>query len=365
VKFALSSALLLLCAGSLFAQTPSDFLTVINRDFAAWDSDHDGVLSVKELDAVVNDLKTVNEDAAAAAALKRASFDKTPLPPLTLEAITSLTTEKKPDLALMFAQGVKRIAKVTNRALFADGTPAMGAIHQGKLGNCFCLAPLGALVNRDPAQVAAMFSLESNGNYRVQFGRKTIEVPPPTDAEIAIGASNSGQGIWVNLYEKAIGAARNEDRPQDHRVDSPLDAERGGSAGAMLAYLTGHKITRFSFAFAKSTVTTEAEFAVKLTDLRRQLAEATQAKRLMTCGTLKTTTPGLTPNHAYAVLGYDTASDSVRLWNPHGQNFHPANTEGVENGYATDEGIFQVPLDHFVRQFSGMAFEVTAEKAGV
>jgi hypothetical protein len=351
--------LALTSTGPLVAQTPDDFLTVVKRDFAHWDTNHDGTLSIKELDALVVDPKTTASDAAAAAALKRGSrILKDALPPLTIESIASMTAAKHPDLNKMFGEGVQRIAKVTDRRLFAAGLPSIETIRQGKLGNCFCLAPLGALVNRDPAEAAKIFAAQTDGTYQIRLGKKTVSVAPPTDAEIAIGAGNESGGIWVNLYEKAVGVARNEDQPEEKRVDVPFDAERGGSAGTMLAYITGHDITRFSFKFAKEAKTSKDDFAAKLVDLRQQLAEATKQNRLMTCGTLKPTTPGLTPNHAYAVLGYDAASDSVRLWNPHGQNFQPKGEPGPETGYVTTNGIFQIKLEQFVRQFSGMAFEV-------
>jgi len=352
-------AALALACNPLFAQTADDFVASVQKNFARWDLNHDGTLSPSELDAAVADPLTINENAAAAATLKRASrLTKAPLPPLTPDNIATLTEQSRPDLARMFRDGLKRIASATNRNLFADGLPKLETIHQGKLGNCFCLAPLGALVGRDPAQVAGMFSRQDNGNYRVQFGKKSVEVAPPTDAEIAMTSSNEDAGIWVNLYEKALGVARNEDRPLEKRVDLPIDAERGGSAGTMLAYITGHEIARFSFRFAKEPASATNDFTAKLTDLRKQLAEAVQTHRLMTCGTIKPTTPGLTPSHAYAVLGYDTTGDSVRLWNPHGQDFQPNGAPGPESGYATTNGVFQIPLEQFVRQFSGMAFEL-------
>jgi hypothetical protein len=359
LKRFLVSALLACSSALLEAQTPDDFLANVRKNFERWDVDHDGVLAIRELDAALVDAQTKEGSAAAAAALKRASrLPKTPVPPFTLENIATMTAQRRPDLEKMYADGVQRIAKAANRTLFPTGQPAMETIRQGKLGNCFCLAPLGALVHRDPAQVAAMYSLESDGHYRIRLGNKTVEVAPPTDGEIALGAANEGGGIWVNLYEKAVGLARNEDLPEEKRVDLPYDAERGGSAGTMLAYITGHEIVRSSFKFAKESTTSAEDFSAKLADLRKKLTEATQQNRLMTCGTIKPTTPGLTPNHAYAVLGYDAASDSVSLWNPHGQNFQPSGEPGPTTGYATANGVFQIPLEQFVRQFSGMAFEV-------
>ena len=348
----------------LAAQTNRGFIATVRENFARWDLDHDGSLSSNELDAAVADPRMTNQNAAAAAALKRASrLKKTPLPPLTLENIAAVTAQRRPDLALMFHEGLLRIAAVTNRALFADGLPKLETIHQGKLGNCFCLAPLGAMVQRDPAQVAAMFTAGTNGDYCVRLGKKSVEVAPPTDAEIALTSSNEHAGVWVNLYEKAVGTARNDDRPQEARLDSPFDAlARGGSAGTMLAYITGHDIQRFSFKFAKAPASPTNDFPAKLTELRMKLRAARQANRLMTTGTIKPTTPGLTPNHAYAVLDYDATADLVRLWNPHGQDFKPKGAPGSETGYVTTNGVFQIPLAEFVKQFSGMAFEVAGEE---
>jgi hypothetical protein len=364
MKRLFTTALFFAFALPIIAQPSNDFIASVRQNFARWDLNHDGVLSTNEIDAAVADPQTADENAAAVAALKRASrMAKITLPPLTLTNITAVTAERQPDLAQMFREGLKRILGVTNRTLFAGGLPKLETIHQGELGNCFCLAPIGAMVHRDPAQVAGMFSLQTNGNYRVRLGKKSVEVAPPTDAEIAMTSSNEHDGIWVNLYEKAVGTARNDDRPPAERADSPIDAlAHGGSAGTMLAYITGHDIERFSFKFAKDPAATTNDFAAKLAELREKLAAAGQQNRLMTCGTIKPTTPGLTPNHAYAVLDYDAASDSVRLWNPHGQNFQPAGPSGPDFGYATTNGVFQIPLEQWVRQFSGMAFELAVEK---
>jgi hypothetical protein len=365
MKILLPSVLLLaLSLRATAAEEASPFLQVVAGQFARWDTNHDGVLSSNELDAAIADSGTTNQNAAALAALKRASRRaKTakPLPSLTLENIRALTAERDPDFSRMFREGLDRINTATNRALFADGLPRLETIHQGKLGNCFCLAPLGAMVHRDPRQVAGMFSAQTNGDYCVKLGSQSVQITPPTDAEIAMTSSNERQGIWVNIYEKAVGQARNDQRPPGERLDSPLDAlARGGSAGTMLAFITGHEITRFSFKFAKNDSVAGTEFTNKLEDLRGQLSAATMQNRLMTCGTLKTTTPGLTPNHAYAVFRYDTNTDSVELWNPHGQSSKIRGTPGLANGYPTTNGVFWIPTPEFVRQFSGMAFEVAA-----
>ena len=83
----------------------------------------------------------------------------------------------------------------------------------------------------------------------------------------------------------------------------------------------------------------------------------------MTCGTTEVTTPGLTPKHAYAVLAYDEATDQVTLWNPHGQAFTPKGPAGLANGYPTKDGVFRLPVEEWVVQFSGFAYEKTAVTA--
>jgi thiol-disulfide isomerase/thioredoxin/tetratricopeptide (TPR) repeat protein len=65
----------------------------------------------------------------------------------------------------------------------------------------------------------------------------------------------------------------------------------------------------------------------------------------------------LTPKHAYALLRYDSKTDTVDLWNPHGNNFKPKGPPGLTNGYPTKDGLFTVPLDDFVQQFTGVSFE--------
>ena len=339
------------------------FIGVVEQHYADWDKNQDGTLSPEELNTVVADPTTTGSQAAAVAALKRAGRSKRyTLPPLSLDNIRQLAAQppatNTANLPRMYLEGLRRITNAVQRDLFASGSPRLDTIHQGKLGNCFCLAPLGAMVHRDPHLVMGMFSRQEDGKYRVALGKHTVWVELPTDGEIAMTASNEGDGIWVNLYEKALGQARNESRPPNQRAGSPIDAlARGGSAGTMLAFITGHEITRFSFKFAKDPGMSANEREAKLVELRRQLTAAAKERRLMTCGTIKTTTPGLNPNHAYAVLGYEQETDSVRLWNPHGGNFTPKGPTGLTSGYPAKDGIFSLPTSAFVQQFSGMAFE--------
>lgn len=347
---------------ALAAEEKPAFLDLVTARFERWDRDHDGVLTPAELDAAVADPVNQGDDAAALAALKRASRStRLKVPPLTLayvrETVAAAPAATRPDFTKMFKEGQAVLASATKREPFADGAPRLDTIHQGRLGNCFCLAPLGAMVRRDPQQVAGMFAREADGTYRVTLGKRTVRIAPPTDAELAMTSSNEGAGLWVNLYEKAVGTALNEARPPEQRAGSPMDVlAKGGSAGTMLEFITGKPIRRISFAFAKDPKVDETGRQAQLRELRTQVEAAGREQRLMTCGTIAVTTPGLTPNHAYAVLGFDAKTDRVRLWNPHGGAFAPKGESGPTTGYPMQDGVFELGLEEWTKQFSGMAY---------
>lgn len=368
----LNTFLLAVCAvptAALTTDSPAKdpFLAEVEANFAVWDADKSGDLSITELDTLVIDPAKTGAEAAAIGALKRAARGSKRTPAfanLTLERIRTAAATKPEkgewDLPAMFSFGFKRIG-TTNRSLFGDepgALPQIDTIHQGKLGNCFCLAPLGALVHGRPQVVAQMFQPQPDGAYHVALGKQTIRVAPPTDAELAFIASNESSGLWVNLYEKAVATARNEEKPEAERSASAIEVlARGGSAGTMLAFITGNEIVRFSCKWARDEKTTPTEHDAKLVELRTLLTDTVRDQRLMTCGTLVTTTPGLTPNHAYAILGFDPTTDRLRLWNPHGGSFRPKGEAGPTHGYAMADGIFEIPTADFVKQFSGAAFE--------
>lgn len=347
---------------ALAAEEKRSFLDLVTARFERWDRDHDGVLTPAELDAAVADPSNQGDEAAALAALKRVSRStRLKVPPLTLayvrETIAAAPAATRPDFAKMFKEGQAVLASATKREPFADGAPRLDTIHQGRLGNCFCLAPLGAMVHRDPGQVVRMFVRQADGTYLVALGKRSVRIAPPTDAELAMTSSNEGAGLWVNLYEKAVGTALNEAKPAEQRAGSPMDVlAKGGSAGTMLEFITGQPIRRISFVFGKDPKVDEAGRQAQLRELRTQVEAADRDRRLMTCGTLAVTTPGLTPNHAYAVLGFDAKTDRVRLWNPHGGAFKPKAEPGPANGYPMQDGIFELGLVEWTKQFSGMAY---------
>ncbi len=347
------------------AEDRTRLIALLDQNFAQWDLDHDGVLEASEINHWVANPEVRGEQAAAMAALKRASrFRKPALPSMTLDELKSRASSKpvekgSPDLVAMFAGSKKRIEQAS-RELFTPEGPRIETIRQGRMGNCFSLAPLAALAHLRPDYIRTqMIRPVEDHHFLVKLGRDEIKISAPTDAEIALCSSNEQGGLWVNVYEKAAGEARNAEKPIEKREATGLDAlARGGSAGTQLAYITGHDMFRISCKFAKDPKLSEADYAKHLDELRTALAAATAEKRLMTCGTLKTKIPGITPNHAYAILSYQRDTDTLRIWNPHGDTRSVKGTPGPENGYPMTDGLFEMPLTVFVKEFAGTAFEI-------
>lgn len=336
--------------------------------FAKWDADHDGSLTESEVCWGLANPEIKGPEAAALAALFRGIRNKShPLvPPFTQTGLIELTATsdgvkdldqdlEKPDLNGYYVSCLKRINE-TQRKLFVTGQPQLDSFRQGKVGSCFCLAPLAALIHRDPAEVASRFTATPTG-YTVRFNdKRTVTVTEPTDGELSISSSTGSDGFWSTVYEKAVGQMRIEDKGVP---GPPLVAAVSGSAGKMVSVLTGNSIKRFSCKpFLKSDITDE-ERSTKLAELRSLLTADSTNHRLMTLGTASrgNKVPSIASWHAYAILGYDQATDMITIRDPHGQDFTPKGAPGLKNGYLTQKGVFQAPLTEVVQFVGGFAFE--------
>lgn len=349
---------------------PQPLAQIIQKGFPAWDADHDGSLTLDEINWALANPEVRGEEAAAVAAIYRAARNKShPMqPPFALadlvkqdsgEANTSASDEDlgMPRLGSYYAAYVDKIGK-TPRQLFVNGTPSLEGFRQGKVGSCFCLAPMAALINRDPADVAARFSKEKDGFTVRLNGSRTIHVTAPTDGEIAISSATGDQGYWSTVYEKAVGQMRIEDKSLK---DPPLVAATAGSAGTMVKVLTGNEIKRFSCSPWRKAETTPAEKDALLGQLRVLLEKTSSAHRLITAGTgaKGSKVPGISSMHAYAVLGFDAAKDCVIIRDPHGQDYTPRGNPGLETGYQASKGVMEIPLKDIVQFMGGFAFEQT------
>jgi len=345
----LATAILL--SPAVAEENPSPFLAQATQNFDAWDVNHDHALNMAEIDHAIADPAVRGEAAACAVALKRGTKDSAAK--LTLEDIRA-----GKDYAKLYVSAVERITKA-NHTLFATQPPQVDSIRQGKTGDCFCLAALRTMIQRDPQVIVDMIKPQADGAFSVKVGSQIIAVPSLTDGEIAIG-SNTQNGLWPLVYEKAVGISRIKEGAVDATPYNVVT--KGGSAGSMMSVLTGHQIKRWSCKTWRDAESDPARQAEMLDDLRHQLTAAFADKRLVTGGTAslaqgKKGPPGITFNHGYAVLGYDAAKDEMFLWNPHGDDFKPKGEDGLANGYTKTKGEFRIPLKELVTFFGGFAFE--------
>ncbi|OWK37920.1 C2 family cysteine protease [Fimbriiglobus ruber] len=373
MRFQLAACVLFFSAYVSAAEPPKapPFAEVVSASFARWDRNKDAELTLDEINRAVIDPAVKGPEAAAVAALRRGmraakdDLSKLTLSELTVKASGKAGSAKRPDWNPLYTAAYHRIAE-TNRELFPKGKPTLDSVSQGRMGDCFCLAPLGAICHRGPDYVVGMITPKKDGTFDVRIGTEWVNVPTPTDAEIALSSRAKDDGIWVNVYEKAVGEWRMRKLPEKERPVTSLDLlTKGGSAGTMLAAVTGNAIERFPLTAFKGDQSTEEERKKLLNDLRGKLEKAFAEKRCVTTGTgakVDVKTPNIHFNHAYAVIGYDRATDRVLVWNPHGQTFKPKGAEGIAEGYATTNGQFRIPLADFARIFAGLAFEVRAKE---
>ncbi len=168
------------------AQKQEQFFQILHDHFAEWDTNHDGVLSADEIDALIVDPKITGNTAAVVAVLKDVQRNKKRwhIDSYTADALQTYSQKgdssdsNVPRFGHMYYSFLEHINK-PNRELFVDGPPSLSTCHQGRLGDCYFLAPLGAAVNRDGKAVANLIVPNTDGSYEVNFGfGHHMHVPP-------------------------------------------------------------------------------------------------------------------------------------------------------------------------------------------
>lgn len=366
-------------AAVVFAQAQSaitPFPQVVLRNFEVWDTDRSGDLTQIEVDKAVLDSRFHGEDAAALAALhgwlavdtEAVKLDKSwfqnyrsvkltvPKGTPALEAKEQRKAYAKTpgSLESSYRTGLRRLTKKGATNLYEPTGPELNDIKQGALGDCYMLAPLGAMVHRDPKAIEGMIKPE-DGGYTVHFSDgKDVHVAALTDSELAMGGSSTAEGLWIRVMEKAYGNRKIEDGD----VKIARDGMNGGSSATAGKAFTGHKFSGIKLFGDYKADVSDSQMNQKLDQVRKSLKDALAQNQLVLAGTTKKDMPtSISPNHAYAIFAYDDKADKLTIWNPHGNDFKPKGPEGFQYGYARQNGVFTMPLSEFAHTFARIYFE--------
>lgn len=363
--FLLPILILSALAVSQTAATP--FIDVVKAHFSEWDSDKSGSIDGNEIELALSNLLNKGEVAAAVASVRRVLKGKTTVPSLSLKDIEdALTPEKMKEAATpkyesSYRAALKKINEAS-RDLFVSGKPSLDSLAQGRMGDCFVMAVIGDIAERDAGRLVKAIKKLDNGKLEVTLSKdKSVTIDSPTDGEIAVGSTTKKDGLWSLVYEKAVGTVQLEVQKTKKHLTAFSQIGRGGSTGTVMSLFTGKKSKRISCApFRKNELTPEKAEEM-MADLRKALTDAFASGRLVAGGVPSTgdnkKVPGINTKHAYAVLGYDAATDTVKFWNPHGNTFKPKGDPGIENGYPTSHGRFSAPLKEVVLWFGAFAIE--------
>lgn len=340
------------------------FAAEVETNFKDWDLDGDGALSYEETTRLVP--RPVFRDTAAAAlaaihlAQRMEPRHRAGFPREALVTATPGALERRPPFELYFRAGLAHI-RATERTLFVGDAPDLPTIRQGPLGDCYFIATLGAFVYRNRKDVDRLVERTPDGLFQIRFAdREPVRVHHVTDAEIALGSFAEGQGLWLNVLEKAYGELIERSLARRGIVENALDAlGDGGHPTRAIALLTGNDAGLLRFR-PDDPFAVPNDFRVAgFLPLTRELLLANAERHLLTCCATSAADvpPGMARQHLYAILDFDPEHDIVHLWNPWGHTFEPRGAPGRAFGYAVRDGRFSVPLPDFIRIFDAVIYE--------
>ncbi len=340
------------------AEPPAtDFATRSQQLFPTLDRDGDGYLGDADIAAAVTDASITGLDAAVVGVLNHMTgeleelsddewFDEdsgiTLADLQTFATSGSLPEDLESQVNARFYHYQNRANNSASTLYGPGGAPTLQGVQQGSIGDCYFLAAVGSVVATDPSAIQNMIADNGDNTFTVTFpGRDPVTVTGPTDAELAQYVHGGSDGIWSSVLEKAFGTI--------HDSDSLIPHE-GGDGGGRISYgieiLTGSDDTNSdTFMFTSDDTT------------RERLTAAFDEGRIVTTSTAKSlfsdeTGLGLPRSHAYSVIGWDAATDTVTIRNPWGSG---ERTDDQADG--VDDGVFTMTIDEFTSDFEDIAYE--------
>jgi hypothetical protein len=361
--------------------TLADIAPVMQHLLPTLDSNRNGFLADSELKTAIRNPRFKGPEAVAVAALNKlnGSIQKlswnewnqtSGVHPKDLKGLSRMAQREKPSKwtlyveSFVFNQGLR--LKQIDQRLFPEGLASIRPdnIRQGDYGTCTLLAAAASLA-ATPQGKQALFNMireQPDGRFEVAFpGEQPLKVSRPTDTEMILYANSGPDGLWLSVLEKAF-VARMEQQmsgaPQE-AVDKAVN--NGYYMAKGIELLTGHAAKDGSIPqtqlpqlrdFVKQT-TQEGRILLVTLDPDSAQAKAKELKE-KTARSEEIYADGLVGLHAYSVIGYDPAQDTITLRNPWGHT-EPGTQGKPADGI--DDGIFSLKLAEFHQLFSDISWQ--------
>jgi len=233
------------------------------------------------------------------------------------------------DLPTATAEGATASSSISptyqnfNYSLFGStGGPVVSDIMQGDEGDCELCAGLIELVENNPGQIASMFVSEGSGIYGVRFyvnGKPTWvtvngELPVYKGYLVFNGenASTFSNGFWVDLAEKAY-AELSSDGNIGHPATNSYGNIASDAAVSIFTNLTNVSDVQYFYSNDSDWNAYKTLFITAIANHQDVVLESFGATKDSAGNQM------LVNDHAFAVIGYDSATGDFIVRNPWGQ----------------------------------------------
>ena len=203
------------------------------------------------------------------------------------------------------------------------GLPSANDVNQGELGDCVVCATMIDLVVNHPNMLGSMIVNNGNGTYGVRFYLQgtadwvTVNDQMPVNSSGTLvfnNANTTNNSLWVDLIEKAY-AQLSASGQLGHPAVNAYNNINGNNASFVLPAFTG---TAVSF-YSSWSLTWAADKQIFIHDLA--IGDDILLSDPEPAGFNTTDSLGkvqLVGNHAFAMIGYDSATGNFILRNPWG-----------------------------------------------
>jgi hypothetical protein len=192
------------------------------------------------------------------------------------------------------------------------------------LGDCYFVASLGEVALKNQAAITNMFIVNGDGTYTVRFYQNgvaqyvTVDSYLPTNAGGGLlyanrGAlySNANAELWTALAEKAYVQMNEMGWTRGSMTGTGVNsyyAIEGGYIYAALGHITGQATAAFTFTNGGTSFATFVN-------------AFNQGKSIGFASKSMPASSQVVGGHAYAVVGYNAANQTITLFNPWGVEY--------------------------------------------